>query len=83
MFHNIMMHRVSLVAAFAEADEGGVRVFQLRLAAFHPEIPPFLLKEIDIIARRDRPRIVVGFGIKRGEQGSFRRRAGPSWCCGS
>jgi hypothetical protein len=40
------------VAALAESDEGRVWIFQHRLAAFNPKIPPFLLKVINIIARR-------------------------------
>ena len=64
------------MAALAEPDEGRVRIFQLRLAAFHPEIPPFLLEEIHIIARRYDPGVMVGFGINRRKQGRFRSGQG-------
>jgi hypothetical protein len=64
-------HRIFIVAALAESNEGGVGIFELRLAAFDPEIPPFLLKVIDIIARRDDPGIIVGVKIKRRKQRRF------------
>ena len=53
-----------IVAALAESNEGRVGIFELRLAAFDPEIPPFLLKVIDI----------VGVKIKRRKQRRLRGR---------
>lgn len=62
---------VSLVPAFAEADEGRIRAFQFRLAAIDPEVSPLFFKDIDIIPRGDRPGVVVGFRVERGKQGFF------------
>src|ERR1019366_7390598 len=68
------MQGFSIVTALAESNEGCVWIFQLRLAAFKPEIPPFLLKVINIIARRYDLGVIVGFLIKRRKHSRFRGR---------
>ena len=67
-----LMQGFSIVTALAESNEGCVWIFQLRLAAFEPEIPPFLLKVINIVARRYDLGVIVGFGIKRRKHSRFR-----------
>jgi hypothetical protein len=62
------------IGPIAESDEGCVWILQLRLAAFKPEIPPFLLKVINIIARRDDLGVIVGFLIKRRKHSRFMGR---------
>jgi hypothetical protein len=57
-----------IVTALAESDEGRVGIFQFRLAGFKPEISPFLLKVINIIAGRDDPGVIVGFRVKNRKQ---------------
>src|SRR5208283_3812829 len=69
-----LMHGFSIVTALAESNESCVWIFQLRLAAFEPEIPPFLLKVINIVARRYDLGVIVGFGIKRRKHSRFRGR---------
>ena|ERR1700730_10525136 len=65
-------HGIFIVTALAESNEGRVRIFELWLSAFKPEIPPFLLKVINIIAGRYDPGVIVGFKIKRRKQRRFR-----------
>src|SRR5690242_3832393 len=56
---------LAAMAALAEADEGGVCVFELRLAALVPESLPFLLEIIDVVARSDGAGVVVSLGTQQ------------------
>src|SRR5215467_5077574 len=51
----------------AEPYEGSIRTFEFRLAALNPETSPLLFEVVDVVARSDSARIVVGFRIKPGE----------------
>ena len=56
-----------LVAAAAEAEEGGVWVLQFRLAALEPEILPFFFEVVHVVAGGDGAGVVVGFRVEERE----------------